>query len=464
MNPDGSNPTQLTNDANHPSFYYYTACWANGCSKIVYESYSNSEQSNILIMNSDGSGKSTLLSDNYSDGSPNWVEGTEGTVGSKTYGFFIGVHSVGHDFSIKDPLGCLPNNAYADARCLMSALNHFMKFDEFYILELEYEGANDNNEEVEEIFSKIILKIQPQDKFVFYFSGHGGYSPENSYDDQYALMLRKRDQGITPKNLKDKLQLMPSETKKIIILDSCYAGAFWDRELKYVENIVFMSSTTSSDMAVRFPDTLRQIYTTGLIKALDYFASDNIIPTFKLIHQRACTKMLDWNNMFKGTDMPVSDWNVPIGFFPWLSVNTSLYGNNELLEAQLGDIINENNPPVADAGIDQQVFAKNDGLALVSLNGDGSVDPDGATLSFTWLIDGIQVITGVKPIIELPIGEHFIELVVNDGVFDSEPDEVQIEVKNLSYDIDEDKKISSNDLSIILSLLNRPLCMLQLRL
>jgi hypothetical protein len=90
-----------------------------------------------------------------------------------------------------------------------------------------------------------------------------------------------------------------------------------------------------------------------------------------------------------------------------------------------------NNPPVADAGPDQMVYAWIDGIAEVTLDGSGSKDPDGDKLTYKWMwtVDGSTYDTnGVKPKIELPVGQYVISLIVNDGTVDSEPNEVNITV------------------------------------
>jgi glucuronoarabinoxylan endo-1,4-beta-xylanase len=87
--------------------------------------------------------------------------------------------------------------------------------------------------------------------------------------------------------------------------------------------------------------------------------------------------------------------------------------------------------PTANAGPDQTAYAWIDGTAEVTLDGSGSNDPLGNELSYlwTWTIDGITYeANGVNPVIDLPVGSHTIQLVVNNGLFDSEPDEVVVNV------------------------------------
>jgi len=70
-------------------------------------------------------------------------------------------------------------------------------------------------------------------------------------------------------------------------------------------------------------------------------------------------------------------------------------------------------------------------MAEVQLDGSGSYDPDGDELTYlwSWIVDSNEMTaTGVDPNIQLPVGEHTVELIVNDGTEDSEPNEVVIAV------------------------------------
>ena len=87
--------------------------------------------------------------------------------------------------------------------------------------------------------------------------------------------------------------------------------------------------------------------------------------------------------------------------------------------------------PVANAGDDQAVFAPMDGTAVVPLDGSGSYDQDGNSLTYLWrwtIADANYTAEGVSPTITLPLGRHIIELVVNDGFDDSLPDQVVVTV------------------------------------
>ena len=89
-----------------------------------------------------------------------------------------------------------------------------------------------------------------------------------------------------------------------------------------------------------------------------------------------------------------------------------------------------NNSPTADAGPNQSVFAGD----TVRLNGSGSSDVDGDTLSYRWTLSApagsaavLSNRTAVRPsfVADLP-GSYRIQLVVNDGIENSDPNTVTI--------------------------------------
>jgi formylglycine-generating enzyme required for sulfatase activity len=91
----------------------------------------------------------------------------------------------------------------------------------------------------------------------------------------------------------------------------------------------------------------------------------------------------------------------------------------------------ENKPPIADAGLDQSVAVN----TLVQLDGSGSRDPEGASLTYSWRqVEGPVDVELSDPAVVKPTftptvaGEYVFELVVNDGFLDSEPDSVVVVV------------------------------------
>ncbi|MFQ5509003.1 MAG: hypothetical protein ACE5FN_06670 [Leptospirillia bacterium] len=72
-----------------------------------------------------------------------------------------------------------------------------------------------------------------------------------------------------------------------------------------------------------------------------------------------------------------------------------------------------NTPPVADAGSDLWVGAGSPDGAAVALNGGASFDPDGDAIRFDWS-GAFGSMSGISPVLSLPIGNHVIRLAVTD--------------------------------------------------
>lgn len=85
-----------------------------------------------------------------------------------------------------------------------------------------------------------------------------------------------------------------------------------------------------------------------------------------------------------------------------------------------------NSPPIADAGDDAVVEATGL-LTPVPLDGTGSYDPDGDALSWGWTgVFGAAF--GATPVVNLPVGEHEILLIVTDTFGQSDEDWVSVRV------------------------------------
>ncbi|MGH1439054.1 MAG: PKD domain-containing protein [Cellvibrionaceae bacterium] len=93
-----------------------------------------------------------------------------------------------------------------------------------------------------------------------------------------------------------------------------------------------------------------------------------------------------------------------------------------------------NTAPVADAGDDQKVSIG----GTFTLDGSRSSDADGDAITYSWNVispAGVALSNpnAVRPTINVSeFGDYIIELVVNDGVLDSEPDTVNLEFDNVT--------------------------------
>ncbi len=115
-------------------------------------------------------------------------------------------------------------------------------------------------------------------------------------------------------------------------------------------------------------------------------------------------------------------------------------------------VIDQNQPPVADAGTDETVRLG----SLVTLDGSASSDPDGGPnpLSFLWAQTAGPVVALTGKTTASPTftpnekGSYTLSLVVNDGQSDSAADNITITVPTLG-DIDLDGDVDKDDLRLI---------------
>jgi len=133
--------------------------------------------------------------------------------------------------------------------------------------------------------------------------------------------------------------------------------------------------------------------------------------------------VLAWGDNLRGA------CNVPSPNTEFVAIDSAGYLGAHSLGLK-ADIV-YNLPPIAVAGPDQTAYAWIDGIADVNLDGSASYDDDGDELTYLWswqIGSNIYEANGVNPIIELPVGQHLIELVVNDGIEDSEPNYTTVTV------------------------------------
>ncbi len=89
-----------------------------------------------------------------------------------------------------------------------------------------------------------------------------------------------------------------------------------------------------------------------------------------------------------------------------------------------------NQPPVADAGMDQTVTDADDSWAEdVTLDGSASTDADGTIASWSWAVDGTEIATGEMATVSFDVGVTTVVLTVTDDGGATGTDEVMITVE-----------------------------------
>lgn len=109
--------------------------------------------------------------------------------------------------------------------------------------------------------------------------------------------------------------------------------------------------------------------------------------------------------------------------------------NDGELNSELATVVitvnSVNDAPIANAGLDQQVFCGDPSGTPVTFDGLASWDAENDSLSYAWtgaFPEGNGIVTGVNPTVSMPIGTSTVSLIVNDGLLDSTADTVNITI------------------------------------
>jgi hypothetical protein len=259
-----------------------------------------------------------------------------------------------------------------------------------------------------------------------YVSGGHPHSWFTAWDSGYAPTLKRTDNNLP-------IELYGVFGKGCIVVTEAEVEASWAWE--YLQNqLNFIVPSTSYTMNILSPQPGQTLYIGQQVTikvAIKDDAGNPVsgatvtatsptgaaIPLPEIVHSPG-TGIYEGTYTILSSD-PIGDWVIAIvasvgGEFPKGSVPTE---------------ITETRPPIADAGPDQTVYVIPPAtMAMVTLDGSGSYDPDGDPLTYNWTWGG-NAAHGVKPTIELPLGTTTITLVVNDGKVDSEPDSVDVTIE-----------------------------------
>ena len=226
-----------------------------------------------------------------------------------------------------------------------------------------------------------------------------------------------------------------------------------------VEYVTFTAEATAQNPPVADAGTNRNVVT-GLLVTLDGSGSSDpdgdVLSYFWLLHSKPV-----------GSKVTLSEaTSVNPSFTPDVGgiYVISLVVNDGIAESAFDNVTitagaTAQNPPVADAGDDQNAVT---GL-LVTLDGSGSSDPDGDTLSYQWTLvltpagstSSLSAATTMNPSFS-PDGDgiYVINLVVNDGAVDSAVDTVRIKAASTANtppiaDAGSDKNVATVSLVIL---------------
>lgn len=256
----------------------------------------------------------------------------------EVFGLFVGVNK---PWALA-PFEYMPQDPHGDAETLGTALDTFMHFQPAHgvdpVMRLEFEDDG-NDELTKEAITRIGHEMLPGDKFVYY-SGHGAKDPTSN--------LRALSTGYDGQ-IEDWVlaywfsELMPEGSSKIVILDTCFSGGFWDEGLEDVDNMALLASADSSSWSARHPLTGRGLYTDALVEGLELQAdqfhanADGDLNglTFKELHDWAREKQVFRGEEFYGQDVPVSDLFMPEGYFTYGEVTSQFFGRDVSVSAPI---------------------------------------------------------------------------------------------------------------------------------
>ena len=119
-------------------------------------------------------------------------------------------------------------------------------------------GYNVNEQTIEQQVEWLAENADSNDYVVIYYSGHGTAGDSENIDDNESLYLPDSSY-IYQADIENWLNTINSDTDKVIILDSCYAGGFLDIA-NNVPNTAVIASTSYSQTAW---DAVQEYYPQG---------------------------------------------------------------------------------------------------------------------------------------------------------------------------------------------------------
>lgn len=247
--------------------------------------------------------ESNLTVTNISDSNPFWSQ-QEPDSEPKTYGIFIeGSGTAWENFNnaeyIYNAFDNVVNFGYEDDAPIYNLNESKNEFD--------FSGA------IEEAIGNP-SQVSEEDTFILYYHGHAGKEGElfDPYSGSQALWLQSEEDGddldqyLWDTEFASLLGLLPEEMKKVIILDTCFAGGFWEEIEEYdYENIAFMAPVGGEQHSFLSLNG-HSWYTEALVDTLEGWADGGYIGDSKELHDESLNWLYGLYEVYEGQVFPIN--------------------------------------------------------------------------------------------------------------------------------------------------------------
>lgn len=283
----------------------------------------------------------------------------EPTPAPRTFGLFVGIdneaYSTFADVLIRenslDPL--------TGSRAAIIAAEKFsLALDDFVDDPFMLTGSGISDQDIDLALRMIRAEMNPEDRFIFYFGGHGHFtetgSEVGSYTlgnesisytpgDEYAILAdpnvydfdlyTNNEYTLFDDELAAMLDQYMGDIEKWVFMDDCHSGGFWTDDLENIPNISFMSSALEDIKGVSLPvipETLSwysqfpenivldgetvSVYAMTLWKALDNFSSTGEEIDWSSLSQEIDRLYSSYREPFIGSTMTTTDLNGEVIF------------------------------------------------------------------------------------------------------------------------------------------------------